>query len=473
MKHNDVVAASVAKMESAGLPAGAVKSFAVAVEQVLRGSTGLVPEVSIEPVVRVPDYAEVAGELAQPEQLARLCVIKLNGGLGTSMGLDRAKSLIEVKDGRNFLDFIASQILWLRGREGGRGPRFLLMNSFSTRRDSLEHLARYPDLAADGELDFLQNKVPKLRAETLEPVDWPANPDLEWCPPGHGDLYASLQGSGLLDRLIEAGVEFLFVSNSDNLGATVDRGLLRYFAESGLSFLMEVASRTPSDRKGGHLARRCSDGRLLLREVAQCPEADSEEFQDIGRHCYFNTNNLWLRTKDLRAALTAGGGALPLPLIRNEKTVDPKDPASPAVLQLESAMGAAIECFEKAGAVRVPRSRFAPVKTTGDLLALRSDAYRVTEDLRLVLVDGRHGVPPEVVLDNRHYKLVAGLESGFPAAPSLEGCERFEVRGPWRFGPGVICRGHVVFLNEGKAVAPAPAGQFADTTITARTAAGA
>jgi UDP-N-acetylglucosamine pyrophosphorylase len=451
------------KMREAGLSSAACASFERAWRQAVAGEAGLIPEEAIEAAEGIPAMADVATGAAQPALFDKLCVIKLNGGLGTSMGLEQAKSLIPVKDGLSFLDFIARQILWLRRHHGTAGPRFLLMDSFSTSADSLSYLSRYPDLGCGAPLDFLQNKVPKLRADTLEPVEWPRDPELEWCPPGHGDLYPSLLGSGWLDRLAAEGIEYLFVSNSDNLGATADAGLLAYFAQSGLSFLMEVAARTPSDRKGGHLARRRSDGRLVLREVAQCPDADTASFQDIARHRYFNTNTLWLRLADLRAALGEHGGALPLPLIKNTKTVDPRDASSTRVLQLESAMGAAIECFAKSGAVLVPRTRFAPVKTTSDLLALRSDAYTVTEDQRLELVPERNGVPPEVVLEDRYYKTLAGLEAGFgSSAPSLRHCTRMRVEGPWHFEDGVTCEGSVKFTHPGPRPAVARAGNYRD-----------
>ncbi|MFM8887471.1 MAG: UTP--glucose-1-phosphate uridylyltransferase, partial [Chthoniobacterales bacterium] len=262
---------ALSKMKAAGLSDAVCASFARAWRQAASGQAGLMPEAQIDPAEGIPSFAEVTSSAhPEPSLLDKLCVIKLNGGLGTSMGLERAKSLIPVKDGLNFLDFIARQILHLRSTHGTKGPRFLLMDSFSTSADTLKHLAAYPDLSSGGPLDFLQNKVPKLAADTLEPVDWAKNRDLEWCPPGHGDLYPSLLGSGLLEQLASEGVEYLFVSHSDNLGATVDLGLLAYFAGSGLSFLMEVAERTASDRKGGHLARRKSGGRLVLREIAQC-----------------------------------------------------------------------------------------------------------------------------------------------------------------------------------------------------------
>ena len=458
---------ALSKMRAAGLSAAACASFASAWRQAASGQAGLMPEAGLEPADAIPSLAEAVGSARpDPALLDKLCVIKLNGGLGTSMGLERAKSLIPVKDGLNFLDFIARQILALRAAHGTKGPRFLLMDSFGTSADTLRHLEKYPDLSSDGRLDFLQNKVPKLHADSLEPADWPKNRDLEWCPPGHGDLYPSLLGSGWLEKLSGEGIEYLFVSNSDNLGATVDLGLLAWFAQSGLSFLMEVAERTASDRKGGHLARRKSDGRLVLREIAQCPEGDLAAFQDTARHRYFNTNTLWLRLADLRRALEVNGGALPLPLIKNTKTLDPRDPASPKVLQLESAMGAAIECFSQSGAVLVPRSRFAPVKTTEDLLALRSDAYCVTGDQRIELAPERRGVPPDVVLDPACYKMVAGLEAGFgEGAPSLRHCDHLRVQGPWRFEAGVLCQGAVKFINPHPRVATAHAGAYRDTEV--------
>jgi len=142
-------------------------------------------------------------------------------------------------------------------------------------------------------------------AETKDPAQYPENRGMEWCPPGHGDIYASLLGSGMLDRLLQAGIKYLFVSNSDNLGASLDLDLLRYVAESGKAFVMECARRTEADKKGGHLCVRKSDGRLMLRESAMCPADDASSFQDVDRHKFFNTNNLWV---NLEVSGRAGPG---------------------------------------------------------------------------------------------------------------------------------------------------------------------
>src|SRR5690606_26124214 len=144
-------------------------------------------------------------------------VIKLNGGLGTSMGMDRAKSLLCVRRGLSFLDIIARQVLELRKRYDAPLP-LIFMNSFRTSEDTLAALARYEDLpVGDLPLEFLQRKQPKLLVDGLAPVSWPADPALEWCPPGHGDIYTALLDTGLLERLAAAGYQHVFVSNSDNL----------------------------------------------------------------------------------------------------------------------------------------------------------------------------------------------------------------------------------------------------------------
>jgi UTP--glucose-1-phosphate uridylyltransferase len=440
----DGLEAAIEKLRAEGLGDAAVESFARQYERLRAGETGTLAEADIEPVAELPDAEELT-EHASSELLDQAVVIKLNGGLGTSMGMTKAKSLLEVKDGRTFLDLIAEQILDLRERSGARLP-LVLMNSFATQADSLAALKRYDDLSAGLPVDFVQNKVPKLRADDLTPVQWPDDPALEWAPPGHGDLYTALVTSGMLEALLDGGYCYAFVSNSDNLGAVLDPRILAWLVNGPhppTPFLMEVADRTSSDRKGGHLARRASDGALVLREIAQTPEEDVDAFQDTSRHKYFNTNTLWVDLHALRDLLS-DTGVIDLPMIVNRKTVDPSDKGSTPVIQLETAMGAAIGVFEGAAALRVPRSRFVPVKTTNDLLSLRSDAYVIGAGRAVHLAPERDGVPPFVDLDADHYKLVGDFDARFPAgAPSLVGCEALHVVGDVRFGAGVVVRGDV------------------------------
>ncbi|MCB0197913.1 MAG: UTP--glucose-1-phosphate uridylyltransferase, partial [Anaerolineae bacterium] len=361
-------------MQQEGLSDVVVKTFEYYYTQLVEGQTGMISEADIEPVASLPDAETFSADLAEAGQavMPQTVLIKLNGGLGTSMGLEKAKSLLTVKNGLTFLDIIAQQAM-------RANIPFVLMNSFVTRDDSLAALEQYDDLKGAIPLDFVQNKIPKITQADFSPAEWPADPHLEWCPPGHGDIYTALVTSQMLDTLLEAGYKYAFVSNSDNLGAVMDTAILGYFAQNNLPFMMEVADRTEADKKGGHLAQ-LPDGQLILRESAQCPPDDTDHFQNVSRHKYFNTNNLWLNLPALKEVLTANDNILGLPMIRNSKTVDPRDSSSTPVYQLETAMGSAIGVFEGAGAVRVPRIRFAPVKATSDLLAVRSDAYILTDD---------------------------------------------------------------------------------------------
>ncbi|MET0693840.1 MAG: UTP--glucose-1-phosphate uridylyltransferase, partial [Propionibacteriaceae bacterium] len=258
------------KMSAAGVHQQAIDVFSHYYHQLEEGVTGFISEESIDPITD-PDL--LSDLTIDPEDakaaLASTVIIKLNGGLGTSMGMDKAKSLLPVRDGKSFLDLIVDQVVSARSEYGVKLP-LIFMNSFRTRDDTLAALARYDDLATDGlELDFLQNQEPKLLKSDLTPVEWPADPTLEWCPPGHGDLYTALEASGLLKQLLAKGYKYASVSNSDNLGAAPDATIAGWFAASGAPYAAEICRRTPADRKGGHLAIRKADHQLILRDTAQ------------------------------------------------------------------------------------------------------------------------------------------------------------------------------------------------------------
>ena len=435
------------KMRAAGVNQVAIDVFSHYYRLCERGETGIIPESSIAPLLDPPQLAEV--EVTDEDALAALgatVMIKLNGGLGTSMGLEAAKTLLPVRDGKNFLDLIVDQVRFARQAHGVALP-LLFMDSFRTQRDTLAHLARYPDLAVDGlPLDFVQNAEPKLRLDDLTPVEHPADPSLEWCPPGHGDLYTALWGSGILDALIEAGFRYAAVANGDNLGAAPNAVLAGWFAGTGAPYAAEVCPRTINDRKGGHLAIRRSDGQLILRDSAQTAPEDQVYFTDEHVHPYFHANNLWLDLVQVRDAMRERGGVLGLPLIRNEKTVDPADPTSTPVLQLESAMGAAIEVFAGARTIAVGRDRFLPVKTTNELLLLRSDVFSQGEDGRLVAA----AAIPEIDLAGRYYKLVDDFEARVKVVPSLREADSLVVRGDWVFDAPAAVVGSVTLPEVGE-----------------------
>ncbi len=430
------------KMQKENLPGLVIDTFRYYYSLLLKGESGTIPESTISPVDSLPDLENLGSDYFETgkDNLNSTVIIKLNGGLGTSMGLNKAKSLLEVKNKLTFLDIIAKQ------SEVSNVP-FILMNSFNTKDDSLDLLKKYTQVDEKLPVDFLQHKIPKIDKKTLKPVEWNANPKLEWCPPGHGEIYIAMHISGILELLIANNYQYAFISNSDNLGSFLDVNLLGYFVQSGYSFLMEVADRTEADRKGGHLAR-LKNGQLILRESAQCPDEDLPEFQNINKHKYFNTNNIWIDLKALQNVLKEKKYNLKLPMIRNEKNVDPRDHSSPKVYQLETAMGSAISVFKGASAIRVPRTRFAPVKTTDDLLAVRSDAYILTDEFKLIPNPGRKLGKLFINLDKKYYKKVEDFENRFPkGVPSFLECEELTVKGDVKFGGNIKLAGKINLVN--------------------------
>jgi UTP--glucose-1-phosphate uridylyltransferase len=408
------LAAAEAKMRAAGVSDVGVREFARLYGLLLAGDRGVLDSDALEPVRHVPSL----GELDEGDApLGRSVVIRLNGGLGTTMGLSGPKSLVEVKPQVTFLDVIVRQVL------AAQLP-LVLMNSYATRGPSLAALEPYGSVSGDLPPDFLQHREPRVRAADLEPLD-------DWCPPGHGDLYAALLASGMLEAMLARGYRYAFVANADNLGAVVEPRIPAWMAREGIPFVMEVVQGTAADRKGGHIALR--DGRLVLRDTAQAP--DDGSFTDFKRWRFYNSNNLWVDLERLAALLDEHAGVLPLPLIVNRKEAG-------AVLQLETAMGSAIGVIDGARALRVPRTRFAPVKSTDDLLLVRSDAYELTADGRLLPVEGVGA--PVIALDPRYYGSLHELERRFPAGPpSLRRCTSLTVRGDVVFGRDVELVGDV------------------------------
>ena len=453
------------KMVMDGTPHLIIDIFRYYYEKLVTGERGLISREDIVPIKK-DDILDVEMLDRFTEYGCRVInetvIIKLNGGLGTSMGLSKAKSLIEVKDGLNFLDIIARQILCQSEKHVIKIP-LVLMNSFKTDEDSIRYLNRYPNLSSDIPLSFLQHKFPKVLKEDLSPAKWPMDPDSEWNPPGHGDIYPALITSGLLDNLISKGYKYAFISNSDNLGAIMDEAILGYFAFHNFPFMMEVAVKTGVDIKGGHLARLQRTGGLILREIAQCPEEEIDEFQDINVYRYFNTNNIWVNLLFLKEQLKKDGDVLQLPMITNPKRIDSKDDSSPEIYQIETAMGSAISVFEGATAIRVPRTRFAPVKKCQDLLALWSDCYIMSEDGRIIQNPKRRFENIMIDLDDRYYKKIEQLEERFAhGAPSLIDCKSLRVEGNIHFSRGIVIKGDVNIISHSSEKVSIPEGIVID-----------
>jgi UTP--glucose-1-phosphate uridylyltransferase len=272
----------------------------------------------------------------------------------------------------------------------------------------------------------------------------------------------------MLKNLLDQGIFYAFISNSDNLGARLDESLLGYFAKHQFPFMMEVAEKTPADIKGGHVARH-KNGRLILREAAQCPKNELDAFQDIRRYRYFNTNNIWINLKALKT-LFDERKMINLPLILNSKTLDPRDETSPPVYQVESAMGAAISLFDGAAAVRVPRNRFFPVKTCSDLLAVRSDCFVYSEDQGLRINPAREAMKKtdvvKIKLDPKYYGKIDNLDERFAfGVPSLVDCDSLNIEGDVGFEKDVTIKGTVCIKNRQKSRAIIKAGTIIDQDL--------
>jgi UTP--glucose-1-phosphate uridylyltransferase len=433
----------ISKMERAKSPPLVIDTFTYYYKKLVSGATGLISDKDIKPIspdeiedaTRIKEYTE-SGQKA----LRHAVIIKLNGGLGTSMGLTKAKSFLKVKNEKTFLEIIVKQAERCR-------VKLALMNSFSTHEDTIDALSMIKP--SDSPLLFIQNKFPKILQEDLAPATWPENVDLEWNPPGHGDIYSAIYTSGVLHSLLNKGIEYAFISNSDNLGATMDESLLGYFCKNRLPFMMEVVPRTPSDVKGGHIARHIN-GRLILRESAQCPQDEMDAFKDIKRYRFFNTNNIWLNLKALKK-LIKKHHTINLPIIKNQKTLDPRDENTPKVFQVETAMGAAISLFEGAAAIRVPTSRFFPVKKCNDLLVIRSDRFVFSKNDHLILNPGIGSRTITIALDPKYYGKIDLFDERFAEGiPSLIDCESLAIEGDVRFEKNVTIKGKVVIKNNGK-----------------------
>lgn len=452
----DTFELSARKMQDNGMSDMAISQFRRLYDVWRQGETGAwIRESSVEPLTNVPSFHDVYETIDHEraaQAFAKTAFLKLNGGLGTSMGLACAKSLLPVRRHKakqmRFIDIIIGQVLTARNRLHVPLP-LTFMNSFRTAQDTMQVLESMPQVRCEGiPSQIIQHVEPKIAAATGEPVNYPANPDLEWCPPGHGDVFSTIWESGLLDALQEQGFSYLFISNSDNLGARPSRTLAQYFENTGAPIMVEVAKRTEADRKGGHIVRDRATARLMLREMSQVHEDDRDCAQDIARHPYFNTNSMWIRIDALRAKLQEYDGVLPLPVIHNRKTVDPTDPTSEEVVQLETAMGSAVSLFDGAICVQVDRMRFLPVKTTNDLFIMRSDRFHLTDSYEME--DGNY-IFPNVELDPRYYRNIQDFNERFPySVPSLAAANSVTIRGDWTFGQNVVLFADAVLNDEGR-----------------------
>jgi UTP--glucose-1-phosphate uridylyltransferase len=369
--------------------------------------------------------------------LARFAVCKLNGGLGTTMGCRGAKSTIVVREKKTFLDLTVDQIGELNKKHQADIP-LLLMNSFRTHGETERLVGKYrgnPEI-----LTFCQNKFPRLVEGDSGFLDLDKFGSEVWYPPGHGDLYSCLADQGYLERLLADGREILFVSNVDNLGAVLDLRILHYMLNEDIPFLMEVTPKTAADIKGGILYQE--KGRIKLLEVANVPPEHIAEFCGQQKFKVFNTNNIWINLARLKELLEKG--PLDLGVIVNRKIV--KDQP---VLQLETAVGAAFNCFPGAVGLIVPRERFFAVKRTSDLLYLWSDLFHL-ERSNLKRNPERISTDLPRITLHEPFDDLQEFQKRIPVAPSMVGLDSLEIGGEVRFNGAVTLKGSVRLIANKK-----------------------
>ncbi|TXG69833.1 hypothetical protein EZV62_004768 [Acer yangbiense] len=365
--------------------------------------------------------------------LDKLVVLKLNGGLGTTMGCTGPKSVIEVRNGLTFLDLIVKQIESLNSKYGCNVP-LLLMNSFNTHDDTLKIVEQYTNSSVQIHT-FNQSQYPRLVAEDFSPFPCKGQTGKDgWYPPGHGDVFPSLKNSGKLDALLsEVGVlgkDYVFIANSDNLGAVVDLKILNHLIQNKNEYCMEVTPKTLADVKGGTLISY--EGKVQLLEIAQVTD----------EHCLAlpNTSNIsvpcrWVNLKAIKRLVEAD--ALKMEIIPNPKEVE-----GVKVLQLETAAGAAIRFFDHAIGINVPRSRFLPVKATSDLLLVQSDLYTVVDGFVIRNEARKKPENPSIEL-GPEFKKVSSFLSRFKSIPSIIELDSLKVTGDVWFGAGITLKGKV------------------------------
>ncbi|KAJ4483273.1 UTP-glucose-1-phosphate uridylyltransferase [Lentinula aciculospora] len=380
---------------------------------------------------------------ADSKSLNKLAVLKVNGGLGTSMGIKGAKSALEVRSGATFLDLVVQQVQHLNATMN-IDVLLVIMTSFKTQADTLKVLKKYVNDSVRI-LTFNQSRYPRVLQDTMLPYPRTAEDELRtWYPPGHGDLFLSLRRSGVLDQLLSEGKEYLFVSNSDNLGAVVDPAILQHLIESDLEFLMEVTNKTKADLQGGTLVNY--NGSLRLLELGQVPFEHREDFKSVFNFKILNTNNLWINIKALKRIMDNEG--LNLDIMEKTRYLDNGE----VVIQLETAAGSAIKHFKKAHGVVVPRKRFVPVKNCADLLLVKSDIYRI-ENGNLVANDHRLFQTMPTIKLGEKFKNIDEFQSRFKTIPRISELDHLTVTGDVHFGRACDLRGTVIVAaTEGKAI---------------------
>ncbi|CAD6187290.1 unnamed protein product [Caenorhabditis auriculariae] len=376
--------------------------------------------------------------------LKRLAVVKLNGGLGTTMGCDEPKSFIVLRDGLSFLEIAIKQHQKCNEKYNSSVPLYL-MNSFYTNRSTQEKLR---EMGVEDDVQcFEQSKCPRIFKDSLLPVGDAEWGDDAWCPPGHGNIFEALSNTGTLQKLLDEGRDILFVSNIDNTGATLDLSIAQFMADSSLEYVMECTNKTQNDIKGGTLIE--ISNRLMHLEIPQVPPEHLDDFCSTKVFKIFNTNNIWVNLKAVKANLSD---------IKSEIIVNHKTVRGRQVIQLETSIGGCIRNFEKAYCVHVDRSRFRPVKRVEDLVCMSSNLFEITPDFTFCLV-----APQVPTIDlGKFYQKVANKDKRMPKVPKFSNASSFVIEGDVAFEGDVTIKGDVSIINKKEKQEIIPAGAVLD-----------
>ncbi|MDR0304498.1 MAG: UTP--glucose-1-phosphate uridylyltransferase [Chitinispirillales bacterium] len=412
------------KMYKTGCGESIISLFLRYYEKLKNGDRGIIYEKDIYPVKygEITKYCDIEKDKTLLEKTA---IIKLNGGLGTSMGMDFPKSFVEVREKKRFIDIALLQQRFFEKETKSKYP-LIFMNSLSTKKTTEEFVEKNPQiLCKDIPPCFTQHSFVKVLKDGFGAAFYEKDTDLEYNPAGHGDVYMALHESGILKKLLKNNFRFAFISNIDNSAASFDVSISNFMAKNDIPFLMEVCRRTDMDKKGGHIAKN-KNGGYVLRERAQADENEMSEFENIEKYSYFNTNSIWVDLRKLGEIIDRNK-IVELPFIANEKTLNPNDKSTDKVYQIEQAMGAAISLFEGAKLLEVEKERFFPVKTTSDLFLLRSDRFFIKDSVIKSFDDNKSEC--SVVLENKFYSNLSDFEKRVSkGVPSLKGCKKLFVR---------------------------------------------
>merc|ERR1711990_321309 len=243
------------------------------------------------------------------------------------------------------------------------------------------------------------------------------------------------------------------------MGATVDFGILKMCMEQGSEFVMEVTDKTRADVKGGTLVEY--EGKLRLLEAAQVPKGHEEDFKSVKKFNVFNTNNLWISLPAIRRVLEHN--TIDMEIIVNPKALD----GGINVIQLETAVGAAMKCFENCRGINVPRSRFLPVKKTSDLLLIMSNLYTLTNGSLTMSPERMFQTTPLIKLGDESFKKVNDFLWRIGDTPDILELDHLTVSGNVTFGrkSKVILKGTVIIIaNHGECI-NIPSGAILENKI--------